>query len=50
MQEGLNYMQRFADIAPETHPLKASVKDAVDYLKTKQLTPQKTTRSTKKKT
>lgn len=50
MQEGLNYMQRFADIAPETHPLKASVKDAVDYLKTKQLTPQKTTKSTKKKT
>lgn len=50
MQEGLNYMQRFADIAPETHPLKASVKDAVDYLKTKQLAPQKTTKSTKKKT
>ena len=50
MQEGLNYMQRFADIAPETHPLKASVKDAVDYLKTKQLTPQKATKSTKKKT
>ncbi len=50
MQEGLNYMQRFAEIAPETHPLKASVKDAVDYLKTKQLAPQKTTKSTKKKT
>ncbi len=50
MQEGLNYMQRFAETAPETHPLKASVKDAVDYLKTKQLSPQKTTKSTKKKT
>jgi tetratricopeptide (TPR) repeat protein len=49
MQEGLNLMQRFSDIAPDTHPLKASVKDAVDYLKTKQLTPQKTTKSTKKK-
>ncbi len=49
MQEGLNFMQRFADVAPETHPLKASVKDAVDYLKTKQLAPQKTTKSTKKK-
>ncbi|MCY7348859.1 MAG: tetratricopeptide repeat protein [Pyrinomonadaceae bacterium] len=50
MQEGLNYMQRFADIAPETHPLKASVKEVVEYLKTKQLAPQKTTKPTKKKT
>lgn len=49
MQEGLNYMQRFTEVAPETHPLKASVKDAVDYLKTKQLTPQKTTKATTKK-
>ncbi len=41
-QEGLNYMQKFAEVAPETHPLKASVKDAVDYLKTQdKLTPQK---------
>ena len=49
MQEGLNYMQKFADTAPDTHPLKASVKDAVDYLKTEQkLAPQKTT-TTKKK-
>ncbi len=51
MQEGLNLMQRFAEVAPETHPLKASVKEVVDYLKTKQLTPQKNTKSsTKKKT
>ena len=50
MQEGLNFMQRFADIAPETHPLKASVKEVVEYLKTKQLAPQKTTKPTKKKT
>jgi tetratricopeptide (TPR) repeat protein len=51
MQEGLNYMQRFTEVAPETHPLKSSVKDAVDYLKTKQLTPQKTNKpaATKKK-
>ncbi len=49
MQEGLNYMQRFTEVAPETHPLKASVKDAVDYLKTKQLAPQKTTKPTTKK-
>ena len=50
MQEGLNLMTRFAEIAPESHPLKASVKDAVDYLKTKKLEPQKTTKAGKKKT
>ena len=50
MQEGLNLMTRFAEIAPETHPLKASVKDAVDYLKTKKLEPQKTPKAGKKKT
>jgi tetratricopeptide (TPR) repeat protein len=50
MQEGLNFMQKFADTAPDTHPLKASVKDAVDYLKTEQkLAPQKTA-SPKRKT
>lgn len=42
MQEGLNYMQKFVDTAPDTHPLKASVKEAVDYLKTNEkLAPQK---------
>lgn len=53
MQEGLNIMQRFADTAPDTHPLKVSVKEAVDYLKTQEkLTPQKTTKpaTTKKRT
>jgi tetratricopeptide (TPR) repeat protein len=53
MQEGLNIMERFTATAPDTHPLKASVKEAVDYLKTQEkLTPQKTTKptSTKKKT
>ncbi len=49
MQEGLNYMQRFAETAPETHPLKASVKDAVDYLKTKQMAPQKVNKGAVKK-
>ncbi len=44
MQEGLNYMQRFADVAPENHPLKTSVKEVVEYLKSKELTPQKTTK------
>ncbi|MGH9947957.1 MAG: hypothetical protein ACRD6X_12255 [Pyrinomonadaceae bacterium] len=44
MQEGMNFMQKFADTAPDTHPLKQSVKEAVDYLKTEQkLTPQKVT-------
>lgn len=44
MQEGLNFMEKFASVAPETHPLKSSVKDAVTYLKTEQkLTPQKVT-------
>jgi len=43
MQEGMNIMQKFADTAPETHPLKQSVKEAVDYLKTEQkMAPQKT--------
>ncbi len=45
-QEGLNYMQKFADSAPENHPLKASVRDAVEYLKTQdKLIPQKTAKS-----
>lgn len=42
MQEGLDIMQKFADTAPDSHPLKVSVKEAVEYLKTEQkLTPQK---------
>lgn len=53
MQEGLNIMERFTATAPDTHPLKQSVKEAVDYLKNQEkLTPQKTTKptTTKKKT
>ena len=42
LQEGLNYMQKFADSAPETHKYKNDVKQMVEYLKTDQkLTPQK---------
>lgn len=49
-QEGLNYMQRFAEVAPDNHPLKASVKDAVEYLKTQdKLTPEKVKPAPKKK-
>jgi tetratricopeptide (TPR) repeat protein len=43
LQEGLNHMQRFVDAAPDTHPLKASVKDTIEELKnTQKLAPQKT--------
>ncbi|MDQ2746720.1 MAG: tetratricopeptide repeat protein [Acidobacteriota bacterium] len=49
-QEGLNLMQKFAETAPENHPLKASVKDAVEYLKTQEkLTPQKVNKGAVKK-
>lgn len=42
MQEGLNLMTRFSEVAPDTHKLKTSVKDAVDLLKNEQkLAPQK---------
>lgn len=43
-QEGLNYMQRFADTAPSNHKLKESVAGAVEYLKSQKLTPQKNTK------
>ena len=43
LQEGLNYMQRFVDTAPETHKLKQSIKETIEELKNEQkLTPQKT--------
>ncbi|MCD9186546.1 MAG: tetratricopeptide repeat protein [Pyrinomonadaceae bacterium] len=59
MQEGLNVMQKFVDVAPVAatdsaymKELKQSVKEAVEYLKTQEkLTPQKTPKTnTKKKT
>lgn len=56
-QEGLNYMQKYTEIAPVTatdsdsvKALKTSVKEAVDYLKSQKMAPQKvTTTPTKKK-
>lgn len=49
-QEGLNYMQRFAEVAPDNHPLKVSVREAVEYLKTQdKLTPEKVKTPSKKK-
>ncbi|MGI9036291.1 MAG: hypothetical protein ACR2GD_09665, partial [Pyrinomonadaceae bacterium] len=48
-QEGLNLMEKFTQAAPENNPMKADIKNAVDYLKnTEKLTPQKVT-TTKKK-
>lgn len=47
-QEGFGYMERFSQIAPDNHKLKASVADAVTYLKSQKITPQKVT-TTKKK-
>lgn len=50
MQEGLNYMTRFAEVAPAGHPLKADVAGLVEYLKTaEKLTPQKVARPAGKK-
>lgn len=46
-QEAANYLQRFVDKAPETHKLRASAKDALDYLKSQEnVKPQKTTTTT----
>jgi tetratricopeptide (TPR) repeat protein len=50
MQEGLNYMSRFAEIAPANHPLKSDVAGLVEYLKTQEkLTPQKVNKTATKK-
>jgi tetratricopeptide (TPR) repeat protein len=46
-QEAANHLQRFVDKAPETHRLRASAKEALDYLKTAEnVKPQKTTTTT----
>jgi tetratricopeptide (TPR) repeat protein len=43
-QEAANFLQRFVDKAPEAHKLRASAKDALDYLKSAEnVKPQKTT-------
>lgn len=43
-QEAANFLQRFVDKAPETHKLRASAKDSLDYLKSAEnIKPQKTT-------
>jgi tetratricopeptide (TPR) repeat protein len=48
-QEAANYLQLFVDKAPDTHPDKASAKDALDYLKNEaKIKPQKITPTKKK--
>jgi tetratricopeptide (TPR) repeat protein len=43
-QEAANYLQRFVDKAPDTHPLKASARESLDYLKKQEnVQPQRTT-------
>lgn len=49
MQEAINNLQKFADTAPANHKLKANVKETVDYLKTQNFKPQKSTGGGKKK-
>ncbi|HEX8396550.1 MAG TPA: hypothetical protein VF644_03945 [Pyrinomonadaceae bacterium] len=42
MQQGMNTLTRFVEVAPDTHKLKESVKSAIEYLKTEQkIAPQK---------
>ena len=55
-QEGLNFMQKYTEIAPiastdsqSVKELKASVKETVDYLKAQKMAPQKLPPSGKKK-
>lgn len=42
MQEAINNLQRFTEVAPDNHKLKSEVKGAVDYLKTQNFKAQKT--------
>jgi len=35
-QEAANYLQKFIDSAPDTHPLKQSARESLDYLKTQE--------------
>ncbi len=42
-QEAANYLQRFIDAAPDTHPLKKDAKDVLEALKQQNVKPQKPT-------
>lgn len=42
MQQGMNTLTKFVEVAPDNHKLKESVKSAIEYLKTEQkIAPQK---------
>ncbi len=41
MQEAINNLQKFTEVAPANHKLKESVQQTVDYLKTQNFKPQK---------
>jgi tetratricopeptide (TPR) repeat protein len=50
LQDGLNTLQHFVDVAPDTHKLKTDAKATIEYLKTEQkLAPQKLPKTTPKK-
>ncbi|HMF57314.1 MAG TPA: hypothetical protein VK619_13305, partial [Pyrinomonadaceae bacterium] len=42
-QEAANNLQKFIDSAPDTHPLKQSAREALDFLKTQNVRPTNTT-------
>jgi tetratricopeptide (TPR) repeat protein len=44
MQEAINNLQRFSEVAPDDHKLKGEVKGMVEFLKTQNFKPQKTTK------
>jgi tetratricopeptide (TPR) repeat protein len=47
LQEAANYLQKFVDIAPDTHKFKQDAKDTIAQLKEQQkVVPQKTTKTT----
>lgn len=47
MQEAINNLQHFTEVAPDNHKLKSEVKDMVEFLKSQNFKPEKT--ATKKK-
>jgi len=49
-QEAANYLKHFLDKAPDTHPLKQSAKESLDYLKSQEnIVPEKTTAPPRRK-
>lgn len=49
-QQGANYLQKFSDLAPDTHKYKSDAKALIETLKKEQsVTPQKTTKSAARK-